>query len=189
MDQTGDPKNTGEGGSALADLPGEFSFRRGAETRVAPIASDKPNTGFIGVLPVTGQPNAMMVLSADGKAETQGLFCPGVLGMARATEPDTGNSQFFFMRATTDALNGKYAAFGRVLKGLDLVRAIKVGEPVEPPRDRMVRVRLMADIPAAERPKAQAMDTTTPAFKAYVDQLKAKAGPYFDLCDIDTTAP
>lgn len=189
MDQTGDPQNSGAGGSTLANIPAEFSFRRGPETKVTPIASDKPNTGFIGVMPVTGQPNAIMAISADGKASTNALFCPGVLGVARAGDPDSGNSQFFFMRATSEALTSKYTAFGRVIQGMDAVRTIKAGEPVAPPRDKMTRVRLLADIPEAERPKVQAIDTSTPAFAAYVDGLRVKAGAYFDICDIDTTTP
>jgi peptidylprolyl isomerase len=189
MDQTGDPQNTGAGGSMLANIPAEFSFRRGPEVKATLIPSDKPNTAFIGLLPVTGQPNAIMAISADGKAQTSGLFCAGVLGVARAGDPDSGNSQFFFMRSTSDALNGKYTAFGRVIQGMDAVRTIKAGEPVPQPRDTMTRVRLLADIPVAERPKIQVMDTTTPAFAAYVDALRVKAGAYFDICDVDTTTP
>ena len=189
MDQTGDPQNSGAGGSMLANIPAEFSFRRGPDVKVTPITSDKPNTAFIGVLPVTGQPNAIMAISADGKAQTSALFCPGVLGIARGGDPDSANSQFFFMRATSAVLNTKYTAFGRVIQGMDAVRSIKAGEPVPQPRDTMSRVRLLADIPIAERPKVQVMDTSTPAFAAYVDTLRVKAGAYFDICDIDTTTP
>jgi len=189
MDQTGDPENTGNGGSGLPNVPAEFTFRRGADAKETMVASDKPNTGFIGVLPVTGQPNAMMAISADGKAQTSGLFCTGVLGMARAGDPDSANSQFFFMRSTTEALNGKYTAFGRVLQGLDTVKQIKAGEPVPQPRDKMISARILADIPVASRPKVKVMDTSTPAFAAYVDGLRTKAGAYFDICDVDTTTP
>jgi peptidylprolyl isomerase len=190
MDQTGDPQNTGEGGSMLPDIKAEFTFRRGADVKETPAASNKPNTGFIGVMPVTGQASAMMALSADGKAETQPLFCEGVLGIARSGDPDSGNSQFYFMRSANEGLNGKYTAFGRVLQGMDAVRSIKAGEPVTPPRDKMTRVRLLSDIPEAERPKIKVMDTTTPAFTAYVNGLRAKAGgSYFDVCDVDTMTP
>lgn len=189
MDQTGDPGNNGNGASMLPNIPPEFTFRRGPEVKETMFPSDKPNTGFIGIMPVSGQSNGMMALSVDGKAETGGLFCPGVLGMARADAPDSGNSQFFFMRNTSDALNGKYTAFGRVIQGMDAVRSIKSGEPVTPPRDKMTSVRLLADIPEAQRPKVKIMDTTTPAFAAYVDSVRTKVGGYFDLCDVDVTTP
>jgi peptidylprolyl isomerase len=190
MDQTGDPQNTGEGGSTLADIKAEFEFRRGADIKETMVASDKPNTGFIGVMPMAGQSSAMMAISADGKTATHGLFCTGVLGIARAGDPDSGNSQFFFMRGANQGLDTKYTPFGRVVQGMDAVKSIKSGEPVTPPRDTVIRMRLLADIPAAERPKVKVMDTTTPAFTAYVDGLRAKAGgSYFDICDVDTQTP
>ena len=91
MDQTGDPKNTGEGGSTLPNLKGEFSFRRDASAPfvVAATPDDGP-VGFVGVMPVASQPDDMMAMTADGKGDRLGpCFCPGVMGMARANEPDT----------------------------------------------------------------------------------------------------
>ena len=49
---------------------------------------------------------------------------PGVLSMARAMHPDSAGSQFFIMHETSPHLDGAYAAFGRVLKGMDVVDAI-----------------------------------------------------------------
>ncbi len=48
----------------------------------------------------------------------------GVLSMARANDPDSAGSQFFIMHADADYLNGDYAAFGKVINGLDAVDAI-----------------------------------------------------------------
>lgn len=190
MDQTGDPENTGRGGSSLPDLKAEFFFRRGPDTPLRIIPNRRANSGLIGVLPVAGQSNAMMAMSVDGKADTWGLFCTGVLGMARAADDDSANSQFFFMRDTHDDLNQKYAAFGRVLHGLDVVKSIKPGEPVEPPRDKMVRVRLLSDIPEAERPKVRAMDTSSAPFAAFVDSFRKAMGPAnFDICDVPIATP
>lgn len=49
---------------------------------------------------------------------------PGVLSMARAMHPDSAGSQFFIMHETSPHLNGAYAAFGKVIEGLDVVNAI-----------------------------------------------------------------
>ena len=49
---------------------------------------------------------------------------PGVLSMARATEPDSAGSQFFIMHKTSPHLDGQYAAFGKVVEGLDVVDKI-----------------------------------------------------------------
>ena len=48
----------------------------------------------------------------------------GVLSMARAQHPDSAGSQFFVMHADADYLDGQYAAFGKVVEGMDAVDAI-----------------------------------------------------------------
>ena len=49
---------------------------------------------------------------------------PGVLSMARTMAPDTAGSQFFLMHETSPHLDGEYAAFGKVIEGLDIVDKI-----------------------------------------------------------------
>ena len=48
----------------------------------------------------------------------------GVLSMARAQHPDSAGSQFFVMHADAEYLDGQYAAFGRVIEGMETVDAI-----------------------------------------------------------------
>jgi len=48
----------------------------------------------------------------------------GVLSMARTAVPDSAGSQFFIMTAKSPHLDGDYAAFGQVIKGMDVVDAI-----------------------------------------------------------------
>ena len=48
----------------------------------------------------------------------------GVLSMARAMAPNSGGSQFFIMHETSPHLDGSYAAFGKVIEGLDIVDKI-----------------------------------------------------------------
>lgn len=48
----------------------------------------------------------------------------GVISMARSALPDSAGSQFFIMHADSPHLDGQYAAFGRVVDGLDVVDAI-----------------------------------------------------------------
>ena len=54
-------------------------------------------------------------------------FDRGVVGMARAQSPNSGNSQFFIMFREGYFLNGQYTVFGRVIEGLDVLDAIKRG--------------------------------------------------------------
>ncbi len=48
----------------------------------------------------------------------------GVLSMARAMHPDSAGSQFFIMHKTSPHLDGQYAAFGKVIEGMDVVNDI-----------------------------------------------------------------
>lgn len=49
---------------------------------------------------------------------------PGVLSMARTMMPDSAGSQFFIMHKTSPHLDGQYAAFGKIIEGLDVVDKI-----------------------------------------------------------------
>ena len=49
---------------------------------------------------------------------------PGVLSMARTMIPDSAGSQFFIMHETSPHLDGEYAAFGKVIEGLEIVDKI-----------------------------------------------------------------
>ncbi|MBW3617740.1 MAG: peptidylprolyl isomerase [Proteobacteria bacterium] len=188
MAQTGDPLGTGEGQSTYPDVKGEFTFRRDAATPFAPAAQLAGQTlGFSRSLPVATQPDDLMVMTADKKVAAWGLYCPGVAGMARGEDNDSANSQFFLMRQPYPSLEKRYTAWGRVIHGLPVVRAIKTGEPVVDP-DKMIRVRLLADIPAAERPTVRVMDTTGPAFRALVERTRAARGADFSPCDIEIPA-
>lgn len=186
MAQTGDPKNTGEGGSDLPNLTAEFTFRRGMDQPLgAGFKVGSGELGWIGAMPVSSQNSALAVMTADRKVASWGNFCSGVLGMARAGDPNSANSQFFFMRQPNASLDKTYTAFGRVLSGLDVVRSIKAGEPVPDPQDKMISVKMLADLPADKRPSIQVMDTRGAAFKALVTKRQAEMGPSFTNCDVD----
>lgn len=49
---------------------------------------------------------------------------PGVLSMARSAMPNSAGSQFFIMHQTSPHLDGEYAAFGKVIEGLEVVDKI-----------------------------------------------------------------
>jgi peptidylprolyl isomerase len=185
MDQTGDPKNDGTGGSTLPDVKAEFTFRRDHSAPFVQVSEPSGAvTGLLGVLPVESQPNAIMALTQDGKASAWPLFCPGVLGFARSASPDSGNSQFFFMRATYPALEKRYTGFGRVISGQEVVNAIKVGEPVPQPQDRMTRVRLGDDLPPGEEVHVRVLDPSKAAFKVLLARERDDKGADFSVCDL-----
>ena len=64
----------------------------------------------------------------DLKAEFSDIpYERGVVGMARSSNPDSANSQFFIMFAPGHFLNGEYTVVGQVTAGMDVVDAIKRG--------------------------------------------------------------
>ena len=66
-------------------------------------------------------------------------FQRGVVGMARSTNPNSANSQFFIMFAPGEFLDGQYTVVGHVVEGMDVVDQIAMGEPPTTP-DVMTRV-------------------------------------------------
>ena len=68
----------------------------------------------------------------------------GTVSMARAQNPDSGDSQFFICFADARFLDGQYTAWGNVVDGMDAVDRIKRGEPVKDP-DKIVSVKVAAD--------------------------------------------
>ena len=74
-------------------------------------------------------------------------FERGTVGMARAADPNSANSQFFIMFAPGDFLNGQYTVVGKVVSGMEAVDKIKRGEgqngEVSDP-DRMIKVTVGA---------------------------------------------
>jgi peptidylprolyl isomerase len=188
MAQTGDPKGDGTGDSTLPNLNQEFVTRRDSSFPMT-VVQRPPGSlvGFVGALPVQSQVNELMAISTDGKANVWGLYCQGVLGMAHSFDPNSGNSQFFLMRGPNSSLEKHYTAFGVVLTGLDAVRKLKIGEPPVNP-DKMNTVRVLADIPEAERPQVEVMDTASTQFQAVVDAVRKDKGDTFSDCDIAVPA-
>ena len=186
MAQTGDPENNGTGGSTKPDLQAEFLFRRGADTPFV-LAADMQvaEVGFIKSVPVMTQGMMLAALTRDQRVSGWTLYCQGVAGMARGGDPNSANSQFYLMRGPYPSLERNYTAWGRVIAGQDVVNAIKVGEPVADPQDRMERVRVLADLPEAERPKIRVIDPAGAWFQAEVARLRAVNGDGFSACDVN----
>ena len=76
-----------------------------------------PNADSPKVDPIVGE-------FAENGIENNLLHLPGVLSMARTDDPNSATSQFFIMHKEYPSLDGKYAAFGRITEGLDIVDKI-----------------------------------------------------------------
>jgi peptidylprolyl isomerase len=71
-------------------------------------------------------------------------FTRGTVGMARSSDPNSANSQFFIMFDEGSFLNGQYTVVGEVVEGMDCVDQINKGEPPASP-DEIIDMQVMAD--------------------------------------------
>ncbi len=188
MAQTGDPLGTGEGASSLPDLQQEFMFRRGADMPFVEAAQQsRARLGFYKALPIESQPDAQMQVTADGRVSANALHCQGVVSMARSQDDNSANSQFFIMRQPNTALDKRYTIFGRVVWGQQAVMQIAVGNPPPHP-DRMLAVRIAADLPESERAPIYVLRTDGPQFRALIDDTRRTRRADFSVCDVQIPA-
>ncbi|HUI17634.1 MAG TPA: peptidylprolyl isomerase [Alphaproteobacteria bacterium] len=78
-------------------------------------------------------------------------FERGTLGMARSSDPDSADSQFFICFDEASFLDGKYTIFGQVVKGMEFVDNIKKGSKdqngaVSGTPDKIVKLQVAADV-------------------------------------------
>src|SRR5450631_3195756 len=84
------------------------------------------------------------------KAEFSNVpYVRGVVGMARTSDPNSANSQFFIMFAENSGLNGQYTVIGQVMSGMDVVDKLKKGPEsangaVSDP-DKILKMQVAAD--------------------------------------------
>ena len=69
---------------------------------------------------------------------------PGVLSMARTMFPDTAGSQFFIMHETSPHLDGQYAAFGKIIEGMEVVN--KIAECATDYMDKPLEQQMMKNV-------------------------------------------
>ena len=176
--QTGNPNNMDNGKTAYPNLAPEMKFehqRKSVEVW-ASNASDA-GSGFLGSVPFQSIP-----ISANQQDWLGwGVHCAGVMGMGRDKPLDSANSEFYFMLGTSRDMDHDYTVVGRVVVGMDVLRALKRGEPPASP-DVMQSVRLLADLPGGERPKISILTGT--ALYAYISKVRHKKAADFSVCDV-----
>jgi cyclophilin family peptidyl-prolyl cis-trans isomerase len=69
----------------------------------------------------------------------------GVCSMARSSNPNSANSQFFICFGDAAFLDKQYTVWGKVMDGMDIVDGIKRGEPVKNP-DKIAKAQVAADV-------------------------------------------
>lgn len=169
--------------SGLPNLKQEFEFTATpalyASVGPAPGKEQEGDFGFVRALPIKLDP---------GGSKGHTVFCPGVAAFAHElAKPDSANAQYFFMRGRASNLDATFSAWGRVILGREVVAAIQDGSPPPTP-DTIKSARVMADIPAAQRPAIEVMDTRGPAFAEVLAKVKAERREVFSVCDVEVPA-
>ncbi|ELR96749.1 peptidylprolyl isomerase [Gloeocapsa sp. PCC 73106] len=106
----------------------------------------------------------------------------GVIAMARATEPDTASTQFYFALQELSFLNGQFAVFGRVLEGFDVIEEIQAIAPDEPGLDQsgfLERAALLSEVEVIDIGRMVITGTTeddTLRGTSFNDRLKGLRG-------------
>ena len=105
-----------------------------------------------GFMAQTGCPHGTGTGGSGVKLKAEFNTAPHVRGtasMARAQNPDSGDSQFFICFDDARFLDRQYTVWGQVISGMDNVDKIKRGEPVRDP-DKIVKAYIEGSAPAAE---------------------------------------
>ena len=173
----------------VAHPPAEYE-RPLAGLSFAPIASRDAYASRVGH--AGGWP-----VASDGRVAWL-AHCYGMVGVGRDMPPDTGSGSELYavIGQAPRHLDRNIALVGRVVEGIEAMAALPRGTgdlgfyTDARQRTRIGRVRLAADMPAAERPRFEAMRGDVPAFAAYLDARANRRDPFFvrpaggvDLCN------
>ena len=164
-------------GKADAHLPAEFSVPlKGLPlTKLPDVDGWAPVTGFVDGFPVAADPKT-------GKAWL--AHCYGMVGAGRsdAVDSSTGAELYAVIGQGPRGLDLNITVVGRVLKGMELLASLPRGGPnmgfYDKPEQRtaITRTRLMADVPAAERPALQVLRTDSATWAALLDARRNRTG-------------
>ncbi|WDI31260.1 peptidylprolyl isomerase [Hyphococcus flavus] len=188
MAQGGDPKGDGTGGSDKPDLEAEFSREASEVSGFTQIGRDRiaPRVGYVDGMPAAAQPEGLRSFLTTNSVKLWPLHCPGVMSMARATDPNSANSQFFLMIGDSRLnLDKRYTGWGWIVDGFEATRRIVRGEPPSRPTP-IIRVRLEADIPASQRENIRVLNTSSETFKQYLQLTEDVSEDSYvkDICEI-----
>ena len=188
MAQGGDPKGDGTGGSDRPDLQAEFTRDAGDVAGFNVIGRDRiaPRVGYIDGMPTAAQPEGLRAFRADRRVELWPLHCPGVMSMARASDPNSANSQFFLMIGDSRLnLDRRYTGWGWIVDGFEATRRIVRGEPPSRPTP-IIRMRIAADIAPEDREDIMVMRTDSETFTRYLKAASEinETGYVKDICAI-----
>jgi len=191
--QWGDPDGKRGLGQASATLPPEFTVRSTPAlpfTRLPDVDGYAPEVGFSDGFPAGRDPKSGQAWLAH---------CYGMVGAGRGNEVDSGSGAelYVVIGHAPRHLDRNIALVGRVVQGMELLSVLPRGTgPLgfyETPEQYVPiqRVRLAADVPAAERARLEVIRTDTPTFAALVESRRNRRDDWYkfpsghvELCNV-----
>ncbi|KQV49428.1 peptidylprolyl isomerase [Pelomonas sp. Root1217] len=178
---------------AQAKLPAEFSVpldkvgKEAAFARLPDVEGWAPRTGFADGFPVAADPKA-------GRAWL--AHCYGMVGAGRSDAVDSSNGTELYavIGQAPRGLDLNITVVGRVLKGMELLSGLPRGGAAmgfyDKPEQRtgIQRIRLLAEVPAVERPALQVLRTESTTWTQLLDARRFRSGwfvhspGYIDIC-------
>ena len=172
-----DPATAKPLGKAEPHIPAEFSIPyKGLPIRKLPdVDGWAPVTGFVEGFPVAADPRRNQAWLAH---------CYGTVGAGRGNERDssTGAELYAVIGQAPRGLDLNITVVGRVLQGMELLSSLPRGGPnmgfYEQPEQRteIKSVKLLADMPEAERPNLQVLRTDSKTWTAVLDARRNRTG-------------
>ncbi len=186
--QGGDPFGERKIRKAKKSMKAEFE-RAGddiAFAAVKDVDGFAPVAGFVGGLPA-------------GHDEATGTFwhlhCAGAFAFGREDGKDTASTEFYIALQPQRYLDRNMSVFGRVIDGMQHLQALRRVEPPETKDDdigeKIISIRIAADIPEAEREAFEILDSARPAFAAFAEARRNRPEGFFhhradhlDVCQL-----
>jgi peptidylprolyl isomerase len=111
------------------------------------------------------------------------LHCTGAIALGRDVGKDTASTEFYIALQPQRYLDRNLTVFGRVVDGMEHVQALRRVEPPQSPDDdfgeKIIFMKVAADVPAAERTNLEILDSGGPRFDAYAESRRNRPEDFF----------
>lgn len=111
------------------------------------------------------------------------LHCAGAFAFGREDGPDTASTEFYIALQPQRYLDRNMSVFGRVIDGMQHLQMLRRVEPPESKDadigEKIVSIRLAADLPAEARPSFEILDSARPAFAEFAEARRNRPESFF----------
>lgn len=133
-----------------------------------------PRVGFVESLPAGFDPK---------KDTAWHLHCAGAIALGRNDEKDTAATEFYVALQPQRYLDRNMTVFGRVVAGMEHLQALRRVAPAETPEgdlgEKIVAMRVAADVPETDRSDFEILRSDRPAFLAYAEARRNRPEAFF----------